>query len=102
MFGALGLLGSVLLDNVICEETPRIYRRRPSYDLDDFLYDLDREAEIDRLDRENRELRTELENIEYLTKEERKKALKKAEKRRMKREIEEAKERLNKILRELE
>ena len=101
MFGALGLLGAVL-DNAICEETPRIYRRRPSYDLDDFLYDLDREAEIDRLERENRELRTELENIEYLTKEERKKALKKAEKRRMKREIEEAKERLNKMLRELD
>lgn len=100
MFGALGLLGAVL-DNAICEETPRIYRRRPSY-VDDFLYDLDREAEIDRLDRENRELRTELENIEYLTKEERKKALKKAEKRRMKREIEEAKERLEKMLRELE
>ena len=101
MFGALGLLGAVL-DNAICEETPRIYRRRPSYDLDDFLYDLDREAEIERLRREKRELEIELENIEYLTKEERKKALKKAEKRRMKREIEEAKERLNKILRELE
>lgn len=95
MFGALGLIGTII-DHAVCEEKPR------PYGLDDILYDLDRESEIDRLEQENRELRTELENIEYLTKEERKKALKKAEKRRMKREIEEAKERLNKILRELE
>jgi len=101
MFGALGLLGAVL-DNAICEETPRIYRRRPSYDLDDFLYDLDREAEIERLRREKRELEIELENYEYLTKEERRKAIKKAEKRKMQKEIKEAKERLDKMLRELD
>ena len=101
MFGALGLLGAVL-DNAICEETPRIYRRRPSYDLDDFLYDLDREAEIERLRREKRELEIELENFEYLSKEERRKAIKKAQKKKMKKEIEEAKERLNKMLRELD
>lgn len=101
MFGALGLVGAIL-DQAVCDETPRIYRRRPSYDLDDLLYDLDREAEIDRLRREKRELEIELENYEYLSKEERRKAIKKAEKRRMKKEIEEAKERLNKMLRELD
>lgn len=101
MFSALGLLGAVL-DNAICEEPPRIYRRRPSYDLDDFLYDLDREAEIERLRREKRELEIELENYEYLTKEERRKAIKKAEKRKMQKEIKEAKERLDKMLRELD
>lgn len=100
MFGALGLLGAVL-DTAICEETPRVYRR-PHYDWDDFVYDINREAEIDRLERENRELRVELENLEYLTKEERHKALKKAEKRKMQKEIKEAKERLEKMLRELE
>lgn len=82
-----GLLGAVL-DTAICEETPS----RPHYDWD-FVYDINREAEIDRL---------ELENLEYLTKEERRKALKKAEKRKMQKEIKEAKERLEKMLRELE
>ena len=100
MFGALGLVGAIL-DAAVCEEKPRIYHR-PSYELDDFLYDLDREAEIDRLERENRNLKIELENIEYLTKAERKKALKKAERRKMQKELEEAKERLNKMLRELD
>lgn len=100
MFGALGLVGAVL-DAAVCDEKPRIYRR-PSYDWDDFLYDLDREAEIERLERENRDLKVELENIEYLTESERRKALKKAEKRKLKKELEEAKARLNKMLRELD
>ena len=100
MFGMFGLVGAVL-DAAVCDEKPRVYHR-PSYDWDDFIYDLDREAEIERLRREKRELEIELENFEYLSKEERRKAIKKAQKKKMKKEIEEAKERMNKLLRELE
>jgi len=67
MFGMFGLVGAVL-DAAVCDEKPRVYHR-PSYDLDDFIYDLDREAEIERLRREKRELEEAKERLERMIRE---------------------------------